>query len=411
MHGLRASGVCLLVAVIAARSVAKDGRRHSTLPTSENENDLCFMFQSRRIVELALAKREAIKQTSADHAKAGTAISKPKVPTESSALASNAERTVMTRDGSDDVGGPQSYFRLGLASFKMWRTKRIRSWRSDMMEQSSWWGTTLALLVPLALCIGCHVLGFIIIDKRLHHWVTKKETEAAFESASVDDVQSPCPERNSTPCSERTSSSRPQCAQMADMWSPSSSDQTPPQSEARFLLPMRPLQASASGQMDSEVVILSKVSDACLHVSISHLIGGTRVEVSTPQGKTGPRVTVGPAPNTTPANSGCLLIHGQTAAVFDKDHDLHGTSPPFIGTLEEKGLGAYTVLQDQQPMIYLDVGPNHKQLMVTTDHEKLASVRCVASNGEDHIDVRIDVNADAILVLACALAVVMHLFV
>lgn len=76
MYGLRASGVCLLLAVVAALLLSNDGPQQAKPPiagkmVSSPEDDIVFMLQAQGSVELARAKKEAGKHTRAVLAQAG----------------------------------------------------------------------------------------------------------------------------------------------------------------------------------------------------------------------------------------------------------------------------------------------------------------------------------------------------
>jgi len=352
------------------------------------ETDYVFMLQAKGGLELELAKKKNARRTNADIAKVRTATHNPNIPTVSSALASNAESEVMTTARSDD-GSLQPYLRLSLASVEMWRTKAVRLWRSEVMAQSSSFSVPLMLILLLVGCSGtaCCLFAFIRWKGPVHETSYEMVAETRDDSLSASDMRSPL---SSPAFSERTSTTILQRAS--------------PSKESRFSLPMPPFrEAIAKGKSQTKIVILDKVGDACLNILI-----GAIIEVSAMQDDSGRRAVVGPQPNISKVNPRSFRIDAQNVILRGKNLRLREMSATFNATLEEQGDGSYTVLQDKEPVMYLRAGPDVHQLMVTTDHWELASVRQTSG---DHLDIRVKPDADAILVLACALAVVSRVFV
>jgi len=261
----------------------------------------------------------------------------------------------------------------------------------------------------LLLLVGCSGTAggyFIFIRWKGHVDETAYEmAEARDGSLSASDMRPPpCPELSSPASSGQTSPPNLQRASLHDVQATSPSERISLMKEARFSLPMNPLrEAVAKGKSQTNIVILNSAGDAYLRLAI-----GAGIEVSTMQDESGRRVVVEPQPNTSQANSRPLMIHAQNVILPGKNNRLREMSATFDGSLEEQGDGSYTVLHDQQPVMYLHASPDAHQLSVTTDHWELA---CVRHDAGDRLDIRVHPNADAILVLACALAVVRRLFV
>jgi len=418
MHGFRASGVCLLLASIAAILLSKGGFRQRALLVSRSrpspgENDIVVMLQRQEDVKLSRAKKETAKHMSADLAKVRTTIRNPNVPTVSPPLAPNAEPEVMSAVVSDD-GRTLSHLHLGLASLDMWYTQAIRSWRSAVLEESS------SGFVPMLIFLFLAALGgsacILVIASRLR-WASDRPVHAISQgnmSHGKADKGTPFATvgpRDNALSVQRTSTSPARRLETlvptSDVPSPSLPKPTPtptlqrtsPNGEARFSLPMTPLrEAIESGNTDTnDIMIVDKVGEKCLHVALTKMIGGARIEVSTPEdNKAHYRVTVGPPPNTSQVNPKSLMIYG-----------LRGTSSNFMGSLEEQVDGSYTVLQDNQPVMCIRPALDSQGLVVSGDHGNIASIDHIASI--DRLDIRVKEKADAILVLACALTVIIRL--
>jgi len=415
MHGLRASGVCLLLASIAAILLGKGGLRQgkslvSGSTPSPGESDIVVMLQRQEDVKLSQARQKTAKHMSADLAKVRTTIRNPNVPTVSSPLAPNAEPEVMPKVVSDD-GRTQSHLHLGLASLDMWHIQAIRLWRSAVLEESS------SGFVPLSIFFFLAALACILVfasrlrgasDRPVHAISQRNMSHRKADKASPFATVGPPDNALSL---QRTSSDPARrletLVSTSDLPSPSLPEQTPaptlqrtsPDRETRFSLPMTPLrEAIASGNHDAnDIVIVDKVGENCLHVALTNMIGGASIEVSTPKdNKANCRMTVGPPPNTSRVNPKSLMIHG-----------LRGTNSTFTGTLEELGDGSYTVLQDQQPVMYLRPALNGQGLVVSGDYGNIASIGHISST--DCLDIRVTEKADAILVLACALTIIIRL--
>merc|ERR1740121_3323408 len=348
---------------------------------------MVFMLQANAAVKLSQARKQAARRTSANLAEAGTATRSPGVSAVSPNLVPTAELEMITTAGSDDIGGLQSK-RSSVSFFEMLRTKADNALRVRQGSDAEFVGF---VSLSIYFAIGVVYLGLAVFLSRWansysKHYVRKKK-----------DVEEPCV----TSIKERMLP--PSQEQILD-GPPIPPEQASPPFEECFSVPMSALrQGSAIVQGDSEVEILGKSGHARLRVTMSKMINGTRIKVSTLQDESSQSVTVGPPPNTSPADARSLEIYGHI--------DLHGTSASFEGTLEEQSPESYTVYKDQQPVMYLRTGPNANQVTVTTGHGKvLASVSCggVGSNAEDDLEMRVDESADAIIVLTCALAVVIH---
>jgi len=402
MHGLRASGVCLLLASIAALLVSNDVLWQSKLSASEDtdqpeESDIVFMLQAKEVVEFGMGGKKTIDHISADLAKGVTATRNHDVPAVSSILALKAEPEVMKTVGSDG-GGAQSYLRLSFVSMEMWRTKAIRLWRSKVMalnhSVNNSGSVPLILLLLLFGCIGaaCFMLAVNRFAGDRIEWRTSPQAK----SPKVPPVKA-----SNERADKAVRHARPEAR--AGLLSPSPSPSPYPSqillpAEAHFAMPMNSLrEANVNTEYDTEVMILNNTGDPCLAVVISNMIGGVRIQVSPPRNEDDSAVIVEPPSNTSRTNSMSLVIRG----------------PSFSGRLERQSEGEYVVLEGKQPVMYLSVIPNTRQVIVTTDHGKLASLTCggLSLDGEERLDVHVDANADALLVLACALSVVIRLFV
>jgi len=418
MHGLRASGVCLLLASIAAILLGKGGLRQgkslvSGSTPSPGESDIVVMLQRQEDVKLSQARQKTAKHMSADLAKVRTTIRNPNVPTVSSPLAPNAEPEVMPKVVSDD-GRTQSHLHLGLASLDLWHTQAVRLWRSTVLEQSSSGFVPFLIFLFLASFGGSACI--LVIASRLS-WASDRPVHANSQgniSHGKADKARPFATvgpRDNALSLQRTSSGPARrlgtLVSTSNVPSPSRPEQTPaptlqrtsPDRETRFSLPMTPLrEAIASGNHDAnDIVIVDKVGENCLHVALTNMIGGARIEVSTSKdNKENCRVTVGPPPNTSQVNPKSLMIHG-----------LRGTSSTFTGTLEEQLDGSYTVLEDKQTVMYLRPALNGQGLVVSGDYGNIASIDHVASM--DRLDIRVKEKAEAVLVLACVVTVIIRL--
>jgi len=398
MRGLGAPGLCALLAGIVGALLQSSGRLRRREPPASvdtallERNDMVFMLQANAAVKLAEAKKQAARRKSANLAEAGTATRSPGVPAVSSNLVPTTELEMMTTAGSDDTGGWQSK-RSSVSFLEMLRTKADNALRVRQGSDAEFVGY---VSLDIYYAIGVVFLGLTVF---LTRWANSYSKHHLRKNEHVEE---PCV----TSIKERILPPSQEAVSLLD-GPPIPPEQASPPCEECFSLPMSALrQGSAIVQGDSEVVILGKSGDTRLHVTMSKMIDGTRIKVSTLQDKSGQSVTIGPPPNTSPANARSLEIHGQSTAL--------GISAFFEGTLEEQSPESYTVFKDQQLVMYLRAGPNANQVTVTTGHGKvLASVSCggVGSNAEDDLEMRVDESADPIIVLTCALAVVIRLLV
>jgi len=397
-----ASGICVLMAGVVALLQSKGGFQQCKSTVSVNtappeQDDIMWMFQAKGVVKLAQGRNQPLKPKSPNFAIESTATRTPGGPTESSSLTPNAEPAVMTTAGSDDVGGRRSDVGWSFLSLEMWRTraKSVLGAGGESDKILVGFGA-LGIYAIIGLSYG---FATVIVTR----WANSHSKQYAVENGIVEEEPGSLPIERSTrePNQERVSEL--------------SREQTSILCEECYSLPMSELrQGNAIVQGDSEVVVVGRSGDTRFHSIISNSIDSTWIEVSTLQDKGGQRVNIGPPTDASPANDKSLEILGQSAVLFGEYIDFHGPSACFKGTLEEQSLCVYTVLRDQQPVMYLRTGPNANQVTVTTGQGKLlALVGCsgIGCNAGEYLEIRVDDSADAIIVLACALAVVIRTLV
>jgi len=412
MRALSASALCVFLAGIGALLHSNDGcwQRESPVYCStapQEDNDIIFMLQAKGVVELAQERKGVVKHKSSNLTKLGTSMHNLGLTAVSSNLAADGEPEVMTTAASDDMGGWQSHSSLSLASAEMLRTTAISLYRVFGNEG----------IISVLIFFGFASLYAVVIYL-LKHWAESFSKERMQGIAAVSLHSLPSRQKESMPHSarieERASLPSQERASFPD------GRLTPPEQtwlpyQARFSLSTSSLpQGSASVQGDNAVVIRDSLGKACLYGTISTMIEGTRIYVSTPQGKRAQRVAIRPPPYTLSADATSLEIHGHSAGLFGEYLDLHGTSASFKGTLNKQDSYSYAVLKDQRPVMYLRAGANANNVSVTTGHGKpLASVRPsdIASNAERDFEIWLDESDDAIIVIACALAVVIRVLV
>jgi len=400
MPGLRASGVCLLLAGIAGLFLTQDGLRqyHSLVSGTTappDRSDIIWLLQAKGEVEVARVKEEidqhmssdlsGVQHMSVDQSRLGAKMPNTDVPAKSPPLVASADPHAVRAAGPHDSEEPSPQMRVGLVSLEMWRTTAIRYWQSNMME------SFMSIVPSICACIflGLFVAYWCLLEHLVHR--DKDLTNIPFEERAPETTSRfPDDEKNSDPATPRTE-------QM---------------SEVRLMVPVKALRQAAANALfeSSEVMIDSTLGQARLplHVIISKVIGGSRIEVLTSTARSVTQVTIEPPPNMSGAKGSSLDIRGSHVTSSGE------TTPTFVGTLEEDSVGRHVVLQDCCPIMFLRGGLDPKSLALTTPRgELLASVyeSCdSASSAKHQLEMRIDEGADTPLVLACALAVAIRRF-
>lgn len=397
MPGLWASGVCLLLACIASLLLTKDGIWQRHLLVSGNaappgESDCVSMLQAKGEVEVARAKGEnsqhmniylsSVQQKSVDPSKLGATMRNTHFPAKSFSFDPSAEAHVVTEVGSHDSEEPRSHSRSSFASLERWRSTAIRFWRHRTMESNATiLPSTVALIYVGFLTTSCVLLMVA------HLWLGKGKGKGInalpFEERSLENTaKAPKDEKTSVPVKTETGR----------------------MSEARLTVSIEALLQAAANERggSSEISFSSNASQERIpiHVIISKVYGGERIEVDTVKGQTGSQVTIEPLPNTSGAKSKSLEIRGSNVSLP------RGRTATFYGTLEEDSAGRHVVLQDCCPIVLIRGGLDPKSLALTTPGGKLLA--SVFESGGHQLEMRIGEGADTSLVLAAALAVALR---
>jgi len=397
MPGLWASGVCLLLASIASLFLTKDGIWQRHLLVSGNvappgESDCVSMLQAKGEVEVARAKGEngqrmniylsSVQQKSVDPSKLGATMRNAHFPAKSFSYDPSAEAHVVTEVGFHDSKEPPSRSRLSFASLQKWRSMAMRFWRSRTMESD-------AMILPSTFALifaGCFTTSCLLLMVT-HLGFGKGKGNGInalpFEEQSPENTaKAPKDEKTSVPVTTETGR----------------------MSEARLTVPIEALRQAAANERggSSEISFSSNASQERIpiHVIISKVNGGKRIEVDTVKGQTGSQVTIEPLPNTSGAKSKSLQIRGSNVSLP------RGRTATFYGTLEQDSAGRYVVLQDCCPIVFLRGGLDPKSLVLTTPGGKLLA--SVYESGGHQLEMRIGEGADTSLVLAAALAVALR---